>query len=169
MPTADAIAPCMKVMLGLSEALLKDVSDARWATLARGVQTNHPAWVYGHLSIYGDRILEALGRADLTKPRPEAYQALFRNKTQCLDDPKRTIYPPMEEVAAYFRDRYSAAMNAIRETRDDTFAKPNPVESLKDRVSTLGGLATFMGVFHPTMHLGQVSAWRRMMGLGSAM
>ena len=45
------------------------------------------------------------------------------------------------------------------------FADVTPIEG---RFSTLGHVAAFMLIGHPSFHLGQISAWRRVAGMGSA-
>jgi hypothetical protein len=40
---------------------------------------------------------------------------------------------------------------------------------MKEMFPHKGGLITFLCIGHMQMHLGQISAWRRIMGLGSAM
>ena len=59
--------------------------------------------------------------------------------------------------------------NLLRETGDDAFQQPNPMPApMSDRFPTLGSLHTFYSGGHLMMHLGQISAWRRMIGLSPA-
>jgi hypothetical protein len=58
---------------------------------------------------------------------------------------------------------------ALRGTPDATFEQANPAEGrMKQLFPTLGSVQTFYCGGHMMMHLGQMSAWRRMQGLGSA-
>ena len=53
---------------------------------------------------------------------------------------------------------------------DETFLKPNPNEGrMKELFPTIGAAVTFYLGGHVQMHLGQISAWRRAMGLTAAM
>ena len=166
--TAATIVPCARVTLGYGEALLAGITPDKFARKAEGVDANHPAWNFGHLSIYPDMLLEMIGKGDLADPK-DGYEALFSKDTQCKDDPEGSIYPPMDEIMAHFKDRHEVLINALEGLSDEDFARPNPRESMADRFPTVGAMANFMLVGHCMMHHGQTSTWRRAMGLGSAM
>ena len=158
---------------GLGDALLKDVEAADFARKPRGtsglVDTNHPAFVYGHLSIYPARVLEFLGTdASAVKPT-QRYLDLFDHGKPCEDDAGGSIYPPMEEIVARFKAAHDAVAAVIAEVPDEVFARPLPHEGMRARFPTVGAFTLFMLASHTMMHMGQVSAWRRGMGLGSAM
>ncbi len=163
----SSILPGAKLVLGYAQALLKDVQPEQFARLARGVQSNHPAWVYGHLAAYPDRCLELLGRKELIRP-DERFSALFANKTVCVDDPDGKTYPPMEEITSRFFSRTDAMLAAVAETTDEILARVITGDGMSDRLPTVGSRVCFLTGAHPMSHLGQVSAWRRMMGLPSA-
>ena len=79
-------------------------------------------------------------------------------------------YANMEQITGHFFAATDAALSVLPEMTDEAFSRPNPAEGrLKELFPTLGPVAAFMMVAHPMMHLGQVSAWRRMIGLGSVM
>lgn len=162
---AHSILPGAKLVRGYAEGMLKDVKPSDFGRLARGVQSNHPAWVYGHLSVYPDRIAEMIGRKDLARP-DERYTALFANKTESVDDPAGTIYPPMKEITDRFFTLTDAVMAAVAETPDEVMLRPITGDSMADRLPTVGSRVVFLLQGHPMSHLGQVSAWRRFMGLG---
>lgn len=169
-PIADTIVPTARLALGLAQKLTKDIEPTLFATLPKGVRTNHPAFVYGHLAIYPDRaVFPLLGRTDLVKPSDD-FAALFKGGLECRDDPRCTIYPAMETILARYFERNEAALAAVAEATDKDLSKPLPADHFfAGKVPTVGGVLNFLLNAHPMMHLGQVSAWRRMMGLGSAM
>lgn len=145
-------------------ATLKGVSAKDFARMPDGITTNTPAFVFGHLSIYPDRMLEMIGRADLAKPNSK-YEELFSAGRECRSDPDGTIYPPMEAIVTRFNERHQALLSALPETPDEVFARPNPLDRMRERFPTIGAVAVFLLASHVMMHLGQVSAWRRCMGL----
>ena len=49
-----------------------------------------------------------------------------------------------------------------------TFAEPHPDEGTRQYFPTRGDMITFLMTAHEMEHLGQVVAWRRAAGLGSA-
>lgn len=169
----ESIVPVMARVRGLSEAMLKDVKASDFARKPRGAQgvidTNHPAFVYGHLSIYPARVLEFIGK-DASAVRPsERYLELFNQGKACEDDPNGTIYPSMEEIVARYMAGHDAVASVIAEVPDEVFGRELPHEGMRSRFPTIGAFTTFLLASHTMMHLGQVSAWRRCMGLGSAM
>lgn len=169
------IAPSGHLALSLAESLLKGVTPATFARLATGrdgkpVQSNHPAWVYGHLASYCSRALDMLGHPDASKFKNPALEAVCKNGTPCLDDPSGNVYPGMEALTKAYFDGYRAVLGALAEADDATLLKPNPAEGrMKELLPTVGAMASFLVASHPMNHLGQVSAWRRFMGLGSSM
>lgn len=163
----SSIVPGAKLVLAYAQALLKDVKPEQFARLARGVHSNHPAWVFGHLAIYPDRCIELLGRKDLMRP-DERFNTLFANKSPCIDDADGKVYPPMSEITERFFSRSDALLIALGETKDEVLAKVITGDGMADRLPTVGSRICFLTGAHPMSHLGQVSAWRRFMGLSSA-
>jgi hypothetical protein len=75
----------------------------------------------------------------------------------------------MDKVVAFHQSGLAAAMSALSQATDAQLLEPNPAEGrMKELFPTKGAVMNFILSAHPMMHLGQVSAWRRMMGLGSA-
>lgn len=171
---ADIIAAPARTTRSYAELMLKDLKPEQFARLpssgGKTIQTNHPAFVFGHLSIYPVRVCTLLGQAAAIVPNPPKFDELFSNGKPCLDDPKGTIYPPMETITKHFFSGFDAALAAVAKASDADFAKPNPAEGrFKEMFPTVGGAVNFLMSAHAMSHLGQVSAWRRFMGLGSAM
>ena len=164
---ADSLEQCLRY----AERLLNDVKPEQFARFAvvngKVIESNHPAFVYGHLSLYGPRILSQLGQ-----PGPiasEGFDAAFSKDARCVDDPNGAVYPPMEAVTQAFFDGYKAAVPVLRSLPDEAFQPANPMGGrMTELFPTLGSLQTFYCGGHMMMHLGQVSAWRRMMDLGAA-
>lgn len=169
---ADTILSSARLSRHYAQSMLKDITPQQFARLATQngapVQSNHPAFVYGHLSTYPAKILAVLGQPKLDNP--PNFDELFVNGKPCLDDPAGTIYPAMHAIVAHYNAGYDAAMAAVAKASDADFAKPNPAEGrMKELFPTLGDLINFLLGGHQMSHLGQISAWRRFMGLGSAM
>lgn len=168
---ANTILASAKLTKRMSEALLKDVSPQQFARLANvggtAVQSNHPAFVYGHLAIYFPKVLSALGQP--APANPPMFEELFSNGKPCIDDPEGAKYPPMDAIVSQYNLGYEAAIAALSKASDADLAKPNPAEGrMKEMFPTVGEIINFLLGVHPMSHLGQISAWRRMMGLGSA-
>jgi hypothetical protein len=112
-------------------------------------------------------ILQQLGHP--TPPVPAHFEDVFSKDATCRDDEDGDLYPARDEVVAFFQEGHRMLAAALRSAPPATFDGPNPAEGrMKELFPTLGSVQTFYCGGHMMMHLGQVSAWRRMEGLGSA-
>jgi len=162
----QTIVPSAELVLRYADQLVQSVPAESFAKMPMK-DLNSAAFNIGHLSIYGDRICGLLGRNDLVQPMP--YSAdLFKAGAPCLDQPG--LYPSKETLVATFFERQRRAIDAFRSTTEATLLAENPAEGrFKEMFPTVGSAAAFLLTGHVAMHLGQISAWRRVMGLGSAM
>jgi hypothetical protein len=171
---APVIIPPAKLTVNLAEALLKDVDASKAARFASPggvvIQANHPVFVYGHLALYPSRMLDLLGHAPGVAAKPAGWDELFKAGVQCQDDPHGKVYPKLSEVTQHYFAGYKLVLGIVAETRDEVFARPNPTGGRSTELfPTIGAAVNFMLNAHPMSHLGQVSTWRRAMGLGSAL
>jgi hypothetical protein len=167
MATGSMIAASAKVSRSYAERLTKGIDASKFARKPKGVDANHPAWILGHLSVYPDKLLPLLGRAEIAEPVDAALEALFDLKSACRDDPDGSIYPSMGEIVERYNARHDTVLGLLDETPDEVFAKPNTM-AMQDRFPTVGHITTFMLIGHPMLHLGQLSTWRRCMGMSAA-
>ncbi len=168
-----AIAAAGQLGLLYAERLLKDVRPNQFARFARPggvmIASNHPAFILGHLSLYPRRVLELLGQAAGAAVVPAEFDALFKAGVECRDDADGRLYPAMEKLTSLYFSAYRAANDAARGAGDEAYDRPNPAEGrMRELFPTLGPAINFYLVGHVQSHLGQFSAWRRMMGMGAA-
>jgi len=167
--TADLVNPLSKFSFGLAESLLRDIPANKFARLATPggvkIESNHPAFCYGHLAIYPARIAEAMGISVPAAAAPAGFTDLFAAGKACVDDPEGTIYPAMGVITAAFFDGYRGVLAAITSADPAIMDKAHPNEKMRERFPSVGALAVFLFTSHIMMHMGQVSAWRRMMGM----
>ncbi|MBL9032519.1 MAG: DinB family protein [Phycisphaerae bacterium] len=169
-----AIARQGRISLGLADLMLKGIQPATFAgkpTIAgTTIDTNHPAFVFGHLSLYPNGGLAMLRLDPGKAPKPAGFDDLVAAGKECRDDPAGTIYPGMETIVGAFRSNAAALLDALPAVDDGLLREPNPREGrLREMCPTIGEAISFLTSAHVMMHLGQVSAWRRCFGLGSAM
>ncbi|MEM8835836.1 MAG: DinB family protein [Planctomycetota bacterium] len=166
---AQSIVPGAKITLNAGVNYAEGIKPETFHLKPAGVNTNTPSFVFGHLAIYPDGILEMLGRGDLAQPS-ERFKALFDHGCECLDgEEAAATYPPMNEIVARYKDRHEVAIKALSEATDEQLSEENPHERMRERFPTKGSMINFLLGAHAMMHLGQVSAWRRCMGMGPAM
>lgn len=172
--SASTIVAGAERMMGLSEALLKGVDAKRFARFTapggKAVHANHPAFIYGHLSIYPAFILNTAGEDPAGAAAPEAFGDLFKHGAECKDDPEGTIYPAMDEIVGAFTKGHKAVIERVKSWPGSKLAEKHSIEGpMGEAFPTVGHIANFMLLAHTMMHLGQMSTWRRAEGLGSAM
>lgn len=167
----NCIADSLTLSLRYADRLLKDIPAERFARFAvvggTTVASNHPAFILGHLTLYGPRMVTHLGGRPT--PPPPGFEAACSKEATCVDDPAGTIYPPRDAVVAAFRTACEEAIAALRAAPDDVLQQPNPAEGrMRELFPTLGSVHAFYAGGHMMGHLGQLSAWRRMEGMTPA-
>lgn len=170
--TGNLIADSCRLAMSYTEKLLVGIDQTQFARFAAPggtvVVSNHPAFVLGHLSLYPGRMLRQWGQDPHAVDVPTSFETVFSKDAQCEDDPEGLIYPGKDEICeAYFRG-YRTVIERLRELDDQILQSPNPNEVMKPRFPTLGSMHAFYAGGHLMVHLGQLSAWRRMAGYGSA-
>ncbi len=166
------IADSARMSVGYAERLLKDVSASQFARFAevegKLIESNHPAFILGHLSLYPSRVVSELG-ADASSIMPSSkFEALFAPSATCLDDPEGKLYPAMNEITDKFFAAHQVAIDVLMSCDDQAFAAANTNERLKAKFATIGSAHAFYLGGHAMLHMGQFSAWRRAMGIGAA-
>lgn len=167
------IADAASVGLRYAKRLLESVPPERFARVAtpggQPVQSNHPAFNVGHLTLYPVKVLELLGADKTPASPPTHYAELFSKDARCIDDADGAVYPSKQELLDVFQRTYDAALAALRASDDQQLLAPNPVDTpLKGVCPTLGSMLAFYMTGHVMSHLGQVSTWRRMEGMPAA-
>ncbi|NCY02164.1 MAG: DinB family protein [Planctomycetia bacterium] len=167
----NIIGDTLQRSVGYAERLLVGVPAARFARLAAVggtvIDSNHPAFVYGHLSLYAPKMLQQIGHP--APGLPEHFELLFSKDATCRDDEDGDLYPPMEQITDFFFEGHRMLTGALRSAPDGVFEQANPAGGrMTELFPTLGSVQTFYCGGHMMLHLGQVSAWRRMEGLGAA-
>ncbi len=160
-----AIAPALTMTLGYAAKLIDSIPAEQFAVMPKA-DLNSAAFCIGHLALYAPWVCELLGHPQVDAI-PSTYDALFKNGAPCLAT--AGVYPSKEELIKNFNSGWNKVALLLPTVDDAHFAKVNPVAQMVERLPTIGALVAFMCLAHNTMHLGQISAWRRVMGLGSAM
>ncbi len=153
-----------------AEKLLKEIKAEDFSTKPlignRLIDCNHPAFLIGHLSLYANRISNLLNLGlDEFKPS-QKYIDLFLKGAKCENDPERKIYPHKDELCDFFYRGTDKVISLLKDITDEQMLSENTDKASKDRFPLLGGFINYLVTAHPNVHLGQISVWRRCMGLG---
>ncbi|MBK7405133.1 MAG: DinB family protein [Phycisphaerales bacterium] len=156
-----------------AEKLLKDVTPDMFARQPKGssgvISTNHPAFVYGHLALYAKKVMEIVAGDTSGLDAPEGFTDLFEAGKECRDDPTGSIYPEMETITSFFFSAHKTMFARLAELDDAQLAAPHGIErDFAKQFPSRAAFASFLIGPHAFVHIGQLSAWRRCMGLGSA-
>lgn len=167
----EIISDGLKLSIGYAEQLLQGVTAENFGRLASPggtlVHSNHPAFVYGHLALYPARVMGFLGG---TAPEaPPEFATLFARGAECVDDADGTVYPAMDVITHSFFSGYRTILDAVPQVSEEVLSRPNPAGGvMAEKFPSVGSISNFMCSGHMMLHLGQISAWRRMQGLGPA-
>lgn len=174
--TARLLLTMTERTAGLADALAQGIDPNQAGSMpsldGNVVNCNHPIFIYGHLAIYPQKIMKALGAEPGDAAVPEKYQELFEAGVECKHDPENTIYPPFAEVLEHFKRSHSVVQRHIA-TLDDAKLGSAIAGEGNERAAEFFGTTDTMSLFmlhdHYMFHLGQLSTWRRCFGLGHAM
>lgn len=171
---AETIAQSANLTLLYPELLLNGVTQENYAAFARlggeVLQSNHPAFVLGHLALYPAKALAIAKLEGARLEPPQQYAELFAPGVDCRDDPAGEQHPPLADLRERYFAGYKAVIAALAEVDDAVLLEENPNEGRpRELFPTRGAMLNFYLGGHVMTHMGQWSAWRRAMGLGPAM
>lgn len=169
----QSLLPSAKLGVGLGEMLAKDIAADQFARFltndGKPIVANHPAYAIGHLAIYPAKIAGFLGADTAKFGQMEKWVPVLEQNIDCHDDADGSIYPNKDAIMEAFTAGYNGILDILATTDESVFAQENPMEGARDRFPTIGVMTSFMLTSHIMFHLGQVSTWRRCMGLGPVM
>jgi len=164
-----------------ADRLVKDVRADQFARKPRFetkgglvvIDTNHPAFVYGHLALYPPKILRLVGFAEAQVAGagvtpPGAWNEIVKDGCPCQDDADGEIYPPMDAILSMYRRGYDTCLDMVSTVDDAIFDRPTPDDRFRQALPKIGMLAMLYLNNHVLTHMGQISAWRRCVGMGPA-
>lgn len=148
-------------LLDYGRSLAADIDDARFAEQpAPGL--NPPAWQFAHLATTADMALALLGERPTLA---EDWRATFGPGSKPSAD--RSSYPPKEELLGLWGEAHARFAAAASDASDRRLEHPNPLKiaPIVRAFPTVGDLVAHLLTSHEAMHLGQLSSWRRQVGL----
>ena len=154
----------IRISVGYIKQLVEPVEPGQMAAMPKsqdGIALNPPAWVIGHLAVSMAHVVKMLGG---TVDLPQQWSTLFDMKSQPTDE--ASAYPDKAELLRGLDSVSESLCAALEATTDEQLAAPTPREEFRKLVPTVGDAVTFVGVFHNGLHAGQLTSWRRCMGIG---
>ena len=161
----DYVLHAQRSNLHYLKSLVKDIRDDQMtAQPVSGITLNHPAWILGHIAGAADFALVSMGAKGVA---PASWNALFMPGTKPQNDAQ--IYPKKAELIAVIELAYQRVAQTMPTIAAATWALPFPLEKMRPYWPTLGDGVFYLVTAHDAAHLGQLSAWRRAMGMPSVM
>jgi hypothetical protein len=142
-------------------ALLEDVTDEQFI-LRPGGNMNHPAWIIGHVSLYHGAAVALLNGESFADPKDDS---LFGFDGR----------GPLDELAPYgskramldrFATGHEQTTQALLSAKPSDFQRKPSLPRWAAQYPTVEFMLPDLLVFHESMHIGQISIWRRAAGLG---
>jgi hypothetical protein len=152
----DSAIQVNRFLVQYCQMLIKDVADERMAEQpVAGV--NHPAWILGHLALVADGALGA------PKALPAEWAKLFGAGSK--PSAVRGDYPSKDELLRALEQSYQRMRENAASATTEQLAKPTTNLRAKEALPTAKEMVAFVMTGHVGVHLGQLSSWRRMIGL----
>ncbi len=148
--------------------LIKDVEEEQMTFVPSKGLENHPTFTIGHLITAYGLCTKALGGAYTIK---EEWDDIFRRKGP--GDPRyptldNNLYPNKSELIDELKIQHDMLLKYLREVTNEKL-----MEAITWRFNSFFpktiDLLYFMCISHYAMHLSQLAAWRRAMGLPSSL
>lgn len=169
MSLSTLLIPAANQVLNYGKNLLADINPDQFARKpfqdGKITPINHPAFQYGHLGLYPERIAGLLKLPTEGVKAPAGFRELFLKGSACQDDKQGNIYPPMQIIVDHFFSSHEVILKMLNDLPDSAFYEINTEEATKERFERVGSFVIYLLTAHADTHFGQVSAWRRCMGL----
>ncbi len=143
----------LRFMQGYGDQMLADIEpDAMCRQPVPGM--NHPAWIIGHLAFAADGHARYVGGEPQLGEWKERFGFGSRLTTNLTDYPSKEALVDAWHAA---NERYIVAVQAA-----DPAVFDEPTQGpLGEHLPRLGQFISFSMTGHTSLHLGQLSAWRR--------
>lgn len=148
-----------RFLLGYCRMLVDDIPDERFAEQPLP-DVNHPAWILGHLAYSADSAVALLGGQ---KSLSAEWIAKFGPKSKL--SAARAEYPSKEELLLALERTFEETRRLAAVAGPEQLAAAHANRAFAEAMPQVGDLCAFLLTSHLGVHLGQLSAWRRMIGL----
>ena len=145
--------------LGYAKRLVADIPEEKMA-LQPAPGMNHAAWVLGHLACTADMLAAMI---DLNQLCPPEWPSLFDWSSSPSSNASQ--YPSKAILLKALEDAHAQIAAALPSFPKSRWQETTPLEAVMGFLPTIGDCFVFVMAAHENMHLGQLSAWRRVQGM----
>jgi hypothetical protein len=168
MDAVSALRAAYAFNLVYAAKLVADLDAAQMVAVPGRGHENHPAFTLGHLCVAAAMVAEDSGAG---RDLPGGWTELFERRgpsDRRLPDADAGGYPPKRALLAELERQHGRALAGLDRAGSERLAA-RAQWRLDLWLPTELDAAMFMCVTHEALHLGQLAAWRRAMGLPAAM
>lgn len=141
-------------------ALVEDLTDEQMV-LRPGGNMNHPAWILGHVSLYHPATLQLLAGDTVNDPKHDPLFGYAGHGP--LDDIAK--YGGKKAIVSRFATGHENVAKALLAAKPESFRRPPTLERWAKMYPTVEFMLPDLLLHHESMHIGQISIWRRAAGL----
>lgn len=141
-------------------ALLEDLTGEQMV-LRPGGNMNHPAWILGHVMLYHPIVPKLLAGKPLDDPADDQLFG-FRGKGPLADV---AAYGSKESQVQRFTEGHEQVAQALLSAKPEDFTRPPSLARWADAYPTVEFMLPDLILHHESLHIGQISIWRRAAGL----
>lgn len=155
---------CWNKNLQYGRRLVEDLTDEQMVLQPAPVgnaPANHPAWVFSHLNAYLPAIQALIKGEEFDDPKQHPFGMLSKPEADAK------LYPPKAELIQEFVAGHENVGELLRDCTEEIFQQPVSLPRWSPIMPNLGTALPYVMINHENMHLGQISAWRRIQGLPS--
>jgi hypothetical protein len=157
--TLNPILHSFKFGLDYLREQVADVNEADMVAQPNGIM-NHPAWVIGHLTHACQMLGGVVG---IPNWLPDDWASRFGTGSVPVADLSR--YETKANALLILQDAQSRIIQRVEQLDEALLDQPFPDPSYLEVFPTIRHALTQVLVGHTANHVGQVSLWRRAMGL----
>ena len=155
---------CWNKNLQYGQRLVADLTDEQMTLQPApdgSAPSNHPAWVFSHLNAYLPVIQSVIKGEEFEDPKQHPFGMLSKPESDS------SIYRPKDELVQEFVGGHEAVEKLLNNCSDEIFQQSVKLPRWSEVMPIAGVALPYVMLNHENMHLGQVSAWRRIQGLPS--
>lgn len=159
----EYVLPAAFVNVGYAKKLVADIPEEKMC-LQPAPGMNHAAWQLGHLAFVFDSMIKVFS---VKGTMSAEWYELFKAGSQPHSD--RSKYPAKDALLREYEQNFRRLVDAVASAAPETFDREFPNPKLRTMLPTIGVAMVHVLTTHQGIHLGQLSAWRRALGMPSVL
>ena len=158
--SVGSIVYALDNQLNYALALVADVTEQQMV-LRPGKAMNHPAWILGHASLYHPIVVKLLAGEPFADAKDDVKFGFSGQGP--LDD--RGAYDDKETIVSRFADGHERVAQALLKATPADFTRKPSLPRWASAYPSVEFMLPDLLLHHESLHIGQLSIWRRAAGL----